>query len=364
MVDSGWLNGRQTVVSKKMAEAAKTEKVISKKNLKKLLGGLIKQGSLAAPVRKYGEIVFQEAASVEEIVFDYANCLNAPKDYLLLNDEELFRFDPKKSQVTQSRRRFPNTVIFGCRACDVKAAELLDKFFSRNFKDPLYSGKRDSVLIIGLMCRGLEKNCFCASVNSGPYLESGFDIQLIEIDGGFFLEADSARGRDFVKKIKGLVGNADSKTRRLKQEAVERAETSKPQDFDLKKVYHNLDALDTREELWKDLSQRCQSCGGCLLLCPACSCFYVVDKKLDNHCGARMRSLDACYYEGLSRMAGGYNPINPREIMMKRKFYHKLWQQPDEFNQPGCTGCGRCNEICPGNINWLEVIKRIEKKLV
>jgi len=74
-----------------------------------------------------------------------------------------------------------------------------------------------------------------------------------------------------------------------------------------------------------------------------------------------MRSLDACYYEGFSRMAGGYNPVATRSLMMRRKFYHKLVQQLDEFNQAGCTGCGRCNEICPGNVNWLESIKRIDK---
>jgi len=37
-------------------------------------------------------------------------------------------------------------------------------------------------------------------------------------------------------------------------------------------------------------------------------------------------------------------------------------QQVDEFDMPGCTGCGRCNRSCVGNVNWLENLIKIEKE--
>ena len=59
-------------------------------------------------------------------------------------------------------------------------------------------------------------------------------------------------------------------------------------------------------------------------------------------------------------MVGGQNPIKPKEEMVKRKYYHKLVQQIDEFGMSGCTGCGRCNIVCVGNVNWLANIRKIE----
>ncbi len=340
----------------------KLERFISKRDLFKIIGKLLEDSCLVAPVNVHGEMVFQEVKSINDIVFEYENCLNSPKDFILLNDEVLFRYDLEKLKVTKKRAAPKDVVIFGVRPCDMRAVGLLDKFFSRKFKDPVYFNKRNNLLIVTLVCDKIGKNCFCASTHSGPYLEDGFDIQLIDIGEGYCLEAESPRGTAFVRRFSNLMSNVNKDKKIQKGKVVKKAIDSKDKDFDLKKVYDNLSNGKVRDELWKDLSQRCQSCGGCLLICPTCSCFYVVDKKIDDKEGQRVRSLDACYYEGFTRMAGHYNPLKSRNIMMKRKFYHKLYQQIDEFGESGCTGCGRCNDICPGNINWLDVIKSMEQR--
>jgi ferredoxin len=345
-------------------ETARIEKFISKQNLKKILKKLNKDNYLIAPTNAYNDIIFQEVGSVEDIVFDYENCLNSPKDYLLINDESLFIYDAKRLKIKNKKDSvFQKIVIFGSRACDIKAIELLDKFFSRNFEDPLYSSKRNNIFIITLVCQQLRDNCFCTSTNSGPYLRDGFDIQLVDINDGYFLETGSQEAKEFVGEFSNLMRDVNRDIRDKKESTVKKAIDSKKLDFNLRKVYSNLQKLDIEDEFWQDLSQRCQNCGGCLLICPTCSCFHVIDKKISDKEAQRVRSLDTCYYEGFTRMAGGYNPINPKNIMMKRKFYHKLWQQCLEFGMAGCTGCGRCNDICPGNINWLEIIKRIERLL-
>jgi ferredoxin len=350
-----------------MENSFKVEKYISKTNLKKVLKKLSQDAVLVGPVKAHGDIVFEQVKFVDDIVLNYGNCLNAPKDYMLLNDETLFKYDLSKgaelvcSTYPDSRKEI---VIFGSRACDTKAVELLDKFFSRKFEDPVYLNKRKNILIISLMCQKLGQDCFCTSTRTGPYLEDGFDIQLIDIGDGYFLEAYSAKGKSFVKNFSNLMVAVNANKKAKRKYVVGKARNSKARDFNLDKVCKNLDKLNTKDKLWQDLAQRCQMCGGCLLICPTCSCFYVVDKKVGRKEGVRVRSLDTCFYESSTRMSAGYNPIRPRETMMKRKFYHKLWQQIDEFKQAGCTGCGRCTQVCPGNINWLDAIKRIEKRLV
>ena len=339
------------------------EKYISKPSLMEVLSNLAETSHLVAPTEVYGEIVFQEVASIKKIVLDYENCLNAPKDYMLLNDEVFFDYNMKTMKLKKNSKVSQNVVLFGVRGCDMRAIGLLDKFFFRDFKDPLYFEKRENLLIITVMCEMPGKNCFCTSTHSGPYLNDRFDIQLIGIGHGYFLEAGSKKGMDFVEKFAHFMSAPGSDHKSKKKEAINKVSNSEPIKFDLEKVRVNLEKSNDRDELWKDIAQRCQSCGGCLLICPTCSCFYVTDRRIGSDKGTRLRSLDACYYEGLTRMSGGYNPVLSREMMMKRKFYHKLFQQLDEFGESGCTGCGRCNDICPGNVNWLNVIKRIEEEL-
>ena len=60
-------------------------------------------------------------------------------------------------------------------------------------------------------------------------------------------------------------------------------------------------------------------------------------------------------------MAGGNDAVRNNQEMVQRKYQHKLVQQIDEFGICGCVGCGRCNLVCVGNVNWLENIKKIDK---
>jgi len=38
---------------------------------------------------------------------------------------------------------------------------------------------------------------------------------------------------------------------------------------------------------------------------------------------------------------------------------HKFKYQMEQFNKIGCTGCGRCVESCPVNIDLREVLSHI-----
>ena len=43
-------------------------------------------------------------------------------------------------------------VLFGLRSCDVKAIELLDRFYQRDFEDNYYLDKRSKSVLISVAC--------------------------------------------------------------------------------------------------------------------------------------------------------------------------------------------------------------------
>ena len=193
-------------------------------------------------------------------------------------------------------------------------------------------------------------------------MEEGFDIQLIPLRNRFYVQLGSKKGASLIKGFQDLFEPIDQKDEKELSKFKNRIKSEKAK-FDLDKVYKGLKEERIGFSFWQDIASRCQSCGLCLFICPTCSCFTVNDRQRPSGLQGRVRQWDACYFKGFTRMSGNQNPIVSLEEMMKRKYVHKLCQQIEEFGLPGCTGCGRCNSVCVGNVNWLESIKKIEKEL-
>jgi sulfhydrogenase subunit beta (sulfur reductase) len=343
------------VVSKiKIIEAS-----IGRENLRGLLKEIRKERTLIAPVRdeRYEDVNFLPASEVGEICFDYENTTTSPKEYFFPQSECMFRFSGTSNQSIEVSDSGEEIVIFGIRSCDVKGIELLDKFYERDFEDNYYLDKRRRSVLISVACPELNEQCFCTSTGTGPVLEDEFDIQLIAAGQGYAVQVGSERGRELFERCKGFFGPAVEVG--VKREV---EEAKKPGvKFDLKKVYRNLKEDRVKDELWADIASRCQNCGLCLFLCPTCSCYTVIDGEVPGGESRRTRQWDACYFRGFTRMTGGNDPVRSNEEMVKRKYTHKLLQQIDEFGMSGCTGCGRCNLCCVGNVNWLENVVKIER---
>ena len=331
---------------------------ITKDNLLKLLEHLSKEKTLIAPVRneQLEDVNFLPVAEPNQICFDYENTITSPKEFFFPQYECLFTFSAASNSSIEVKNTGEEIVLFGVRSCDVKGIELLDKFYERNFEDEFYLAKRAKSVIISVACPRVYDQCFCTSTNTGPVLQEGFDIQLVEAEDGYAVQVGSEKGLQLYENYKDLFGpalNVDVK------KLAKQANKSKPK-FNLQKVYNNLKEEKVSDELWQDIAARCQNCGLCLFLCPTCSCYSVVDGSTPLGESRRSRQWDACYFTGFTRMAGGYNPVEKKQEMAKRKYHHKLVQQIDEFGTSGCTGCGRCNLVCVGNVNWLENIIKIE----
>jgi len=332
---------------------------ITRASLLKLLTQVGKEKALVAPVRNdvFGDVDFAFVKTTERICFDYDNTTSSPKEFFLPNCECLFSFEEGANESIRIEGCPEAIVLFGVRPCDVKAIELMDKFYERDFQDNYYLDKRRKSVLISVACSELAEQCFCTSTGTGPVLQDGFDIQLAPVEQGYAVQIGSEKGLELFEEYKNFFTDDKKFDAEQFMAKVKNAELK----FDLDNVYKQLKTEKVQEPFWDDVAGRCQSCGLCLFLCPTCSCFTVTDKATPAGEKRRVRQWDACYFRGFTRMAGGNDAVRNNREMVKRKYSHKLVQQIDEFGASGCVGCGRCNLVCVGNVNWLENLKKIDK---
>lgn len=247
------------------------------------------------------------------------------------------------------------TVIVGLRACGLKALEILDRVFTDDVLDPLYQSRRENSLIITCDCSQPYETCFCTEVGYGPYAESGFDLNISPLNGKLLVEVGSPKGDQVVSEHADLFLEApeDLLQRRQanRQAVVEQAKKiNKP--FNISPPYQQTVQQQLTGEAWKKrgLAYSCVECGACTHVCPTCRCFLLVDHQKN---GGYQRSMvwDVCFYPGYWRMAGNLSP-KPRLIdRFQNRFSCKFSYFPDNYDTISCTGCGRCIEACPGNID-------------
>jgi ferredoxin len=320
---------------------------------------IAKEKVLVAPVRNdvFGDVDFAFVKTGDQICFDYDNTTSSAKEFFFPNCECMFTFERGANKSIKTEDSAEAIVLFGIRSCDVKAIDLMDKFYERDFEDNYYLDKRRKSVIISVACSELYEQCFCTSTRTGPVLDEGFDIQLVPMAGGYIVQIGSEKGLELFEEYKSFF--ADDK--KFDAEEFMAKVKNAGLKFDLDNVYKQLKTEKVQELFWDDIAGRCQSCGLCLFLCPTCSCFTVTDKAAPSGQRHRVRQWDGCYFRGFTRMAGGNDAVRNNQEMVKRKYQHKLLQQIDEFETCGCVGCGRCNLVCVGNVNWLENIKKIDK---
>ena len=200
---------------------------------------------------------------------------------------------------------------------------------------------------------------------------TGMDILLREVDGGYAVKVYTEKGEKLVEgwKVEGsrfaaqpvdpnrvAAGHPDSPLLIPTLPAQE----AWPATFD--------------SPFWAELSERCLSCRACAYVCPTCRCFDLRDETIlrdealraDN--GAqefeRVRCWDSCAGPVYRRIAGGHNPRAAKAERLRNRFECKFYYYPEQYANAGrgplaCTGCGRCIEACPVNIDITEVLAHL-----
>lgn len=336
--------------------------ILSKEHLKPFLRKIGKERELIAPVRnRHGDTLLEVVSSVDDVSLDLeTRPVMPPKNFFLPRTETLFIYQRKGKQyrfneVLENRPR----VFFGLRSCDLWGIIFLDMIFQENFKDRYYLNRRSNAVLINIGCNEPMKSCFCRYTKSGPFLTHGYDLQLTDLGNRFFVELGRPRGKELIDRWDYFFTPATAKDKEEQYEMVLESESKFKQIVDLDTAVSRLKNDEIDDELWEELGNRCQNCGGCAYVCPTCYCFNIVDRAVSETEGERIRMHDSCTFAGFTRLAGGYNPRDERKRRIRRRFYHKLYYDNEKYHLPSCVGCGRCTEICFGGIDMIHFIKMV-----
>lgn len=258
-------------------------------------------------------------------------------------------------EIREHEEDFRKTALIGVRACDLAALGVHDGVFGhKEFSDPGYRRRREESLIVAVQCARSAETCFCASMNTGPRAEAGYDIALTELGddhgGAMLAECGSARGAAILERIATRPAEAEHL-------AAARAISARAAAMQTRHMPAGI-AATLRSALdhprWDDVAERCLSCANCTMACPTCFCSDVEDvNDLKGDHAERWRVWDSCFTAEFSYIHGGSVRRSTRS-RYRQWMTHKLSSWHDQFGTSGCVGCGRCITMCPVGIDIVE----------
>ncbi len=341
------------------------ERLLKKDNVKALCISASEQWETYVPLETFGgDVQFmkldneKKELSLDKLNLDYEFLTVPPKVIVFPQLESLFKFQDEK--VTETVKPKASRLLFGLRACDVKGILFTDDFFKRNFEDVYYLNRSMNKLLVIVGCKHPLENCFCTSTKTGPFLETGFDLQLVDIGNKYVVEIGSEKGEEFVNSYRKFLDEASKDDVECSKIAKHDAEEAVSLRLDFEKAIKKFCEDKVPREMYERIAERCIYCGGCLYVCPTCSCFNVFD-DLKASSGRRYRNWDACVFEGYTREASGHNPRFEKWILTSRRYEHKLKYDYLTTGMSGCVGCGRCLSSCPVNIGISQVIEEVSR---
>jgi sulfhydrogenase subunit beta (sulfur reductase) len=312
------------------------------------LDHLAETTTLIAPRDVEEVILYRPVRSSAEIVWDFTRPVLSVKEAVFPATERLLTIE-KTGQTVRLTETLPegDRVIFGVRPCDARGLRALDALFVETEPvDSYYARRRNQTTLIGLACREMGDSCFCTSVGGAPDDASDMDLMLTEVDGGFAVDVITEKGQALLPEIT----LADFSGRR--PEPVRNAPVPFPP----------MDAWPPQfnDTYWQNMAERCLSCRVCAYVCPTCRCFDVRDEALPGgQQYERIRCWDSCASESYRRIAGGHNPRAAKGDRLRNRFFCKFYAYPAQYGPVACTGCGRCIDSCPVNIDITEVLAAV-----
>ena len=338
--------------------------LISKENINALLTSLLAVKTVYAPKKDAEDtVLFQKLGAAAE--WHGASLLThtTAKDKVYLQSERFFKIKKVKDGVQIEDPAEPEEiVIFGCRPCDARGFDVINKLFNwSDFVDEYYTKRMAKTTIITISCEKPESTCFCTSfTKGGPANETGSDLLLTpEKDGNYIAEAYSEKGKILVSEYSKLFVEAPATALQEKAAFKTAAEAKIVKKLDLTAIKKLMEPA-FESAYWDTVHLPCVKCGACTFVCPTCYCFDITEKAFDNMNSERVRSWDTCMSELFSRMAGGVNPRTDTKKRFRQRFMHKFNYHVDNFKEELCTGCGRCIKACPVSIDIRKVIEGVK----
>ncbi len=336
---------------------------IAKERLNELYAKINESMGLFIPIKKADEVNYHIWGEGKEVSLETLKTVKSPKDMFFPQSENMMKFKTEGKNLSVESMNFEKRpyVLFGVKACDYKAIEVLDKVFLADPVDTYYQSRREATTIVTLACSRPEESCFCGVFGIDATAPCG-DVTTW-LDGEYlYWQANTEKGEALTALVKELLtegGEAEVEAQKAATAAI--LEKLPFAALDLSRFKpENLNELFEAKE-WEEMSEACLGCGTCTFVCPTCQCFDIRDFK--THEGViRYRCWDSCMYSDFTLMAHG----NSRTTQMQRfrqRFMHKLVYYPSQNDGLySCVGCGRCVNKCPQRLNIVKVIKTLGGK--
>lgn len=311
-----------------------------------------------APVKNEGQVMLLPYAS-NELCLDYINFPFPVKEFLFKQKEELFHWTKKNGLINvQPSEICPKeSILFGIRSCDAYGLAYMDKFFLEGYVDEIYQKNREATTIVAVNCLEIGQDCFCNSMSTGPFASVGYDILFTPLEDKYLVEVATAKGDELIR-LGGKLFTATDNTLLNEKNVIVDGLIDKFKT--VIKVNNIAQVLEDNfnHPLWDTLSKECVLCTGCTNLCPTCTCFNVVEENKSCDSGCRVRCYDSCQSDSFTRNAGEHNPRN-HISRVRYRLYDKFKYIEEKFDMKGCSGCGRCINVCPASINVVNVINKL-----
>lgn len=326
--------------------------VVKKTMVKEILSTLAKEYTVLVPAQIDDTSKFIRFEDNVDILMD-GNVALSPKDVFFPQTEKMYKMKTVKTSMELENIIGDSEpkLLFGVRSCDMKSLDCFDQvFLTKGYVDEFYQQKRDRVVTVALSCAQPMQSCFCSAMGLDPQKAVGADVQAYDLGDKIGLEAVTDKGNKVIELIKG----------QLTEEGL-----SLPQ---FGEFYLKVDADGISEKLngmfespiWEDVAKKCLNCGACTYVCPTCHCFDI-SQEVRGQNVTKYRCWDSCMFGEYTQMAGGHNPRPTKKERVRNRFMHKLNYFPDRYNMLLCTGCGRCINACPVNLDITSVIKQIKE---
>ena len=183
---------------------------IAKERLNDLYAKINQSMGLFIPVKKAGEVNYHVWGEGKEVSLETLKTVKSPKDMFFPQTENMMKFKTEGKSLSIEGLNFDKRpfVLFGVKACDYKAIEVLDKVFLSEPVDTFYQSRREATTIVTLACSRPEESCFCGVFGIDATAPQGDVTTWLEGDS-LYWQANTEKGEALTALVSELLSEAD-----------------------------------------------------------------------------------------------------------------------------------------------------------